>query len=266
MDLLARKVHRGGQEIDLLPREFRLLEFLMRHAGQVVTRTMLLENVWDYHFDPQTNVIDVHVSRLRQKIDKGFDQAAAAHGARRRLSPQRRIARDRPPQHQRLPPRRALFRAVRDLGAGAAGLHLFLDRRFRRSPDRGDDRRRDRAASPSNITSTASPASSRSSISASPRRSARRPASTTRSISSPIRCCTRSPAISQTGRRRRRARRGWISFPVDGERRRRVRDRQCARLGVRAAGRLSVCWSGAICATRGCSARASPTRSAGRRC
>jgi two-component system OmpR family response regulator len=72
MDLLARQVTRGGAEIDLLPREFRLLEFLMRHAGQVVTRTMLLENVWDYHFDPQTNVIDVHVSRLRQKIDKGF--------------------------------------------------------------------------------------------------------------------------------------------------------------------------------------------------
>ena len=72
MDLLTRGVTRGGQEIELLPREFRLLEFLMRHAGQVVTRTMLLENVWDYHFDPQTNVIDVHVSRLRQKIDKGF--------------------------------------------------------------------------------------------------------------------------------------------------------------------------------------------------
>ena len=72
MDLLARTVRRGGQEIELLPREFRLLEFLMRHAGQVVTRTMLLESVWDYHFDPQTNVIDVHVSRLRQKIDKGF--------------------------------------------------------------------------------------------------------------------------------------------------------------------------------------------------
>jgi two-component system, OmpR family, response regulator len=72
MDLLTRGVARGGQEIELLPREFRLLEFLMRHAGQVVTRTMLLENVWDYHFDPQTNVIDVHVSRLRQKIDKGF--------------------------------------------------------------------------------------------------------------------------------------------------------------------------------------------------
>jgi two-component system OmpR family response regulator len=74
MDLLARTVQRGNQPIDLLPREFRLLEFLMRHAGQVVTRTMLLENVWDYHFDPQTNVIDVHVSRLRQKIDKGFSR------------------------------------------------------------------------------------------------------------------------------------------------------------------------------------------------
>lgn len=74
MDLLARSVRRGMQDIELLPREFRLLEFLMRHAGQVVTRTMLLENVWDYHFDPQTNVIDVHVSRLRQKIDKGFDR------------------------------------------------------------------------------------------------------------------------------------------------------------------------------------------------
>jgi len=74
MDLLARRVRRAGQDIELLPREFRLLEFMMRRAGQVVTRTMLLENVWDYHFDPQTNVIDVHVSRLRQKIDKGFEQ------------------------------------------------------------------------------------------------------------------------------------------------------------------------------------------------
>jgi two-component system OmpR family response regulator len=72
MDLLTRAVRRDGQAIDLLPREFRLLEYLMRHAGQVVTRTMLLESVWDYHFDPQTNVIDVHISRLRQKIDKGF--------------------------------------------------------------------------------------------------------------------------------------------------------------------------------------------------
>ena len=75
MDLLARTVKRGAQAIDLLPREFRLLEYLMRHAGQVVTRTMLLEHVWDYHFDPQTNVIDVHISRLRQKIDKGFPHA-----------------------------------------------------------------------------------------------------------------------------------------------------------------------------------------------
>jgi two-component system OmpR family response regulator len=72
MDLLSRNVKRGEQTIELLPREFRLLEYLMRHAGQVVTRTMLLESVWDYHFDPQTNVIDVHISRLRQKIDKGF--------------------------------------------------------------------------------------------------------------------------------------------------------------------------------------------------
>ena len=63
---------RGGSSIDLQPREFRLLEYLMRHADQVITRTMLLEHVWDYHFDPQTNVIDVHVSRLRGKIDKGF--------------------------------------------------------------------------------------------------------------------------------------------------------------------------------------------------
>ncbi len=72
MDLLSRQVKRAGQKIDLQPREFRLLEYLMRHAGQVVTRTMLLEGVWDYHFDPQTNVIDVHVSRLRQKVDKPF--------------------------------------------------------------------------------------------------------------------------------------------------------------------------------------------------
>ena len=72
IDLLSRGVRRAGQKIDLQPREFRLLEYLMRHAGQVVTRTMLLEGVWDYHFDPQTNVIDVHVSRLRQKVDKPF--------------------------------------------------------------------------------------------------------------------------------------------------------------------------------------------------
>jgi two-component system OmpR family response regulator len=72
MDLLARTVTRAGHGIALQPREFLLLEYLMRHAGQVVTRTMLLENVWEYHFDPQTNVIDVHISRLRAKIDKGF--------------------------------------------------------------------------------------------------------------------------------------------------------------------------------------------------
>jgi two-component system OmpR family response regulator len=72
MDLLARTVTRAGQVIELLPREFRLLEYLMRNAGHIVTRTMLLEKVWDHHFDPQTNVIDVHISRLRQKIDRGF--------------------------------------------------------------------------------------------------------------------------------------------------------------------------------------------------
>jgi two-component system OmpR family response regulator len=71
MDLLSRKVRRGGRAIDLQPREFRLLEYLLRHKEQVVTRTMLLEGVWDYHFDPGTNVIDVHVSRLRRKIDDG---------------------------------------------------------------------------------------------------------------------------------------------------------------------------------------------------
>lgn len=71
LDRLSHKVTVGSQEVALQPREFRLLEYLMKHAGQVVTRTMLLENVWDYHFDPQTNVIDVHISRLRSKIDKG---------------------------------------------------------------------------------------------------------------------------------------------------------------------------------------------------
>jgi two-component system OmpR family response regulator len=73
LDLLSRQARRAGVAIALQPREFTLLEYLMRHAGQVVTRTMLLEGVWDYHFDPQTNVIDVHVSRLRAKIDRGFD-------------------------------------------------------------------------------------------------------------------------------------------------------------------------------------------------
>ncbi len=75
LDRLAHRVQRGGTTIPVQPREFRLLEYLMRHAGQVVTRTMLLENVWDYHFDPQTNVIDVHMSRLRSKIDKPFPRA-----------------------------------------------------------------------------------------------------------------------------------------------------------------------------------------------
>ncbi len=74
LDLLSRVVKRAGRMIRLQPREFSLLEFLMRHVDQVVTRTMLLEGVWNYHFDPQTNVIDVHVSRLRGKIDRGFDR------------------------------------------------------------------------------------------------------------------------------------------------------------------------------------------------
>lgn len=72
MDIVTRAVRRASRKIDLQPREFRLLEYLMRHAGRIVTRTMLLENVWEYHFDPQTNVIDVHISRLRSKIDRGF--------------------------------------------------------------------------------------------------------------------------------------------------------------------------------------------------
>src|SRR5262249_38997857 len=74
LDLLTRKVHRARREIPLQPREFSLLEFLMKHADQVVTRSMLLEQVWGIHFDPQTNVIDVHVSRLRSKIDRSFDK------------------------------------------------------------------------------------------------------------------------------------------------------------------------------------------------
>lgn len=74
MDVLSRKVTRGGRAVNLQPREFKLLEYLLRHANQVVTRTMLLENVWNFHFDPQTNVIDVHVSKLRQKLDAGAER------------------------------------------------------------------------------------------------------------------------------------------------------------------------------------------------
>ena len=81
LDLLSRRVQRGGREIELKTREFQILEFLMRNAGRVVTRTMLLESVWDFHFDPKTNVIDVHVSRLRQKIDKG-EASALIHTVR----------------------------------------------------------------------------------------------------------------------------------------------------------------------------------------
>jgi len=87
MDLLQQQVTRDGNSITLQPREYKLLEYLMRHAGQVVTRAMLLEHVWGYHFDPQTNVIDVHVSRLRQKIDREFDTPllATVRGAGYRL-------------------------------------------------------------------------------------------------------------------------------------------------------------------------------------
>jgi two-component system OmpR family response regulator len=74
MDLLRRTVTRGGKKVDLLPQEFKLLEYLLRHSGRVVTRTMLLENVWEFHFDPQTTVVETHISRLRAKIDQGFDK------------------------------------------------------------------------------------------------------------------------------------------------------------------------------------------------
>lgn len=90
VDLLSRKVKRGARAIDLQPREFRLLDYLLRHQGEVVTRTMLLEGVWDYHFDPGTNVIDVHISRLRRKIDED-GEAPLIHtvrGAGYRLSEQ----------------------------------------------------------------------------------------------------------------------------------------------------------------------------------
>ncbi len=75
LDILKRTVTRAGQNIDLQPREFMLLEYLMRHAGEVVTRTMLLEHVWDFHFDPHTNVVETHISRIRAKVDKPFDTA-----------------------------------------------------------------------------------------------------------------------------------------------------------------------------------------------
>ena len=73
LDLLSREVKRKGRIIDLHPTEFRLLEYFMRHLGQVLTKTMLLEAVWDFHFDPKTNIVETHVSRLRSKINKGFE-------------------------------------------------------------------------------------------------------------------------------------------------------------------------------------------------
>jgi two-component system OmpR family response regulator len=91
MDLLARKVTRAGKTLDLLPREFKLLEHLLRNKDRVVTRTMLLEQVWDYRFDPHTSLIDTHVSRLRKKIDEGFDRPLlhTLRGTGYRLSEQR---------------------------------------------------------------------------------------------------------------------------------------------------------------------------------
>lgn len=88
MDLLSRRVTRGGRVLDLNPREFSLLEYLLRHQKQVVTRTLLLESLWHYHFDPQTNVVDVHISRLRQKVDRDFDRTLihTVRGAGYRLS------------------------------------------------------------------------------------------------------------------------------------------------------------------------------------
>ena len=73
-DLLGRTVTRAGKRLDLLAQELKVLEYLMRHAGEIVTRTMLLEKVWDFHFDPKTNIVETHISRLRAKIDKGFDR------------------------------------------------------------------------------------------------------------------------------------------------------------------------------------------------
>jgi two-component system OmpR family response regulator len=74
LDLLRRQVTRGGRRIELQPKEFQLLEYLMRHAGRVVTSTMLLENVWDFHFDPKTNIVETHMSRLRAKVDRGHGE------------------------------------------------------------------------------------------------------------------------------------------------------------------------------------------------
>jgi two-component system OmpR family response regulator len=82
MDLIRRTVTRAGRRIELQPREFRLLEYLMRRPGEVVTRTMLLEGVWDFHFDPRTSVVETHISRLRAKLDRGFDRGPLLHTVR----------------------------------------------------------------------------------------------------------------------------------------------------------------------------------------
>ena len=170
LDRLSHRVSRAGTEIVLQPREFRLLEYLMKNAGQVVTRTMLLEHVWDYHFDPQTNVIDVHVSRLRAKVDKGFDKAAHPYGPRRRLHGPRRRRREGPgsgPAVSRRD-RRPLGKLVRTTAFKLSAAYLVVFTVFAfstlgyvawsararpRRPVRLDDRRRDQRPLPSSIAS-----------------------------------------------------------------------------------------------------------------
>jgi two-component system OmpR family response regulator len=148
LDLLTRSVKRGGKPIELLPREFSLLEYLMRNSGQVVTRTMLLEHVWDYHFDPQTNVIDVHVSRLRQKIDKNFDRpllhtvrgagyCLRAPGAVVAVAASFYPAAATIAAHPCVSARRPLFSCLCLVNARGAAVCLLEQRRFCRAPDRG---------------------------------------------------------------------------------------------------------------------------------
>ena len=165
LDLLSRQVRRAGQKIDLQPREFRLLEYLMRHAGQVVTRTMLLEGVWDYHFDPQTNVIDVHVSRLAAEGGQAVPDAADPYRAQRRLhaareaavmpepSSGRALARGRVGVPDMIRPSACFgsagFRfgvdlcvAAGDQRRGAGAVPVVVDRRAAGPPDRVRDPRR----------------------------------------------------------------------------------------------------------------------------
>ena len=136
MDLLTRKVTRGERNILLQPREFKLLEYLMRHADQVVTRTMLLENVWDYHFDPQTNVVDVHISKLRQKIDADFERPLLRTVRNAGYKTDRHMTRAL--LHMRFLRSSALSLAVGYIGLGLAALALFAAPLWYRLA--GDDR------------------------------------------------------------------------------------------------------------------------------